>query len=167
MIIKIDYAKLPTKQVKLTDSYLANEEEADAIYLLAQASYPFGSPWTQQQFVDDVLSSQSIYLCLYEKTTLIAFLSFRLLIDQIEIDHVVVDEKWQNQKIAQQLCQQLVNLAQANQVEAIFLEVRQSNAKALAVYQKMGFEQMAIRKAYYHHPLEDAQIMRKMIRKVD
>jgi ribosomal-protein-alanine N-acetyltransferase len=57
-------------------------------------------------------------------------------------------------------------LAQARhaQGEAIFLEVRESNAAARAFYEKLGFEQMGRRKGYYADGLEDAIIYRRMLK---
>ena len=43
----------------------------------------------------------------------------------------------------------------------VSLEVRMSNGAAIDLYKKMGFETMAIRKAYYTHPREDALVMLK------
>ena len=43
----------------------------------------------------------------------------------------------------------------------VSLEVRMSNCVAIDLYKKMGFETMAIRKAYYTHPREDALVMLK------
>lgn len=41
-----------------------------------------------------------------------------------------------------------------------FLEVRRSNTPAIALYEKLGFKKIAIRKNYYDRPCEDAIIMR-------
>ena len=42
---------------------------------------------------------------------------------------------------------------------SVFLEVRLSNAAAIALYEKLGYEKTAIRKGYYSQPVEDAYIM--------
>ena len=44
-------------------------------------------------------------------------------------------------------------------MERIFLEVRVSNTPAIALYEKMRFENLGIRKNFYDHPREDAYIM--------
>lgn len=167
MIISLTYfdgnVAINDDQQLLPDDF----QKVKAVYELAQISYPHGAPWQENQFILDVQSDQSIYFCVYEHNQLIAFLSFRLMFDQIEIDHVVVHPNWQNKQIAQQLCQRLFEYATKHEVVEIFLEVRQSNYKAYQLYQKAGFEQIAIRKAYYHAPIEDALIMRKTIGKVD
>ena len=46
-------------------------------------------------------------------------------------------------------------------MRALLLEVRVSNAPAIALYEKMGFAQVGRRPRYYHNPREDAWILRK------
>jgi ribosomal-protein-alanine N-acetyltransferase len=43
---------------------------------------------------------------------------------------------------------------------AIYLDVRQSNSAARAVYQSLGFKELTIRTGYYHHPQEAAVVMK-------
>lgn len=167
MIASFTYQNGKVKIQKRYTLFSGNENQAKTIYELAKVSYPHRVPWVEKQFILDVQSSQSIYFCVYENGQLIAFLSFRTIFDQLEIDHVVVHPNWQNRKIAQQLCLWLFDYAKTHDVIEIFLEVRQSNHKAHQLYQKLGFEQIALRKAYYHAPIEDALIMRKTIGKVD
>ena len=47
-------------------------------------------------------------------------------------------------------------------VEAFTLEVRVSNAPAIRLYEKLGFENKGIRKNFYENPIEDAMIMWKI-----
>jgi ribosomal-protein-alanine N-acetyltransferase len=43
------------------------------------------------------------------------------------------------------------------------LEVRDSNVPAIALYEKLGFTQVGLRKNYYRNPKEDALILRKSL----
>ena len=45
----------------------------------------------------------------------------------------------------------------------VFLEVRESNAGALALYRGFGFSEVARRTNYYRHPVEDAIILKAAI----
>jgi len=48
-------------------------------------------------------------------------------------------------------------------VSYIFLEVRPSNKTAVALYKKLGFQKLGLRKNYYHNPIEDAIIMGRSV----
>ena len=47
-----------------------------------------------------------------------------------------------------------------NSLKEIFLEVRESNTPAIALYESLGFEKIGVRKGYYDKPKEDAVIYR-------
>ena len=46
---------------------------------------------------------------------------------------------------------------------SLTLEVRSSNLGAIALYEKLGFTQVGLRKNYYRNPKEDALILRKIL----
>ena len=58
------------------------------------------------------------------------------------------------------VARQLLDAELARQPGAWFLEVRESNAAALGLYQRLGFQQVGVRQAYYHDPLESGIVMR-------
>ena len=45
----------------------------------------------------------------------------------------------------------------------VYLEVRESNAAARALYESRGFEAVGRRRGYYRHPVEDALVLRREI----
>ena len=60
---------------------------------------------------------------------------------------------------AGQLLQVFLNFAEANHLAFLTLEVRPSNAAAIALYQGFGFQEAGRRKNYYDLPKEDALIL--------
>ena len=56
-------------------------------------------------------------------------------------------------------CRSLLNFAEANRLAFLTLEVRPSNAAAIALYQGFGFQESGRRKNYYDLPKEDALIL--------
>jgi [ribosomal protein S18]-alanine N-acetyltransferase len=52
-----------------------------------------------------------------------------------------------------------LNLAQERGTRAVFLEVRESNAGALALYHEFGFEASGRRPRYYREPTEAALVL--------
>ena len=74
-------------------------------------------------------------------------------IDVYEILAIATVEEYRNKGIAQELLDKIKN-------KDIFLEVRESNEKAINFYKKNNFKQISIRKGYYSDPTEDAIIMK-------
>ena len=74
-------------------------------------------------------------------------------IDVYEILAIATIEKCRNKGIAQELLDKI-------KTKDIFLEVRESNKKAINFYKKNNFKQILIRKGYYSDPTEDAIIMK-------
>jgi ribosomal-protein-alanine N-acetyltransferase len=54
--------------------------------------------------------------------------------------------------------------AQQTNSDAVFLEVRESNAAARRLYENLGFHENGRRKAYYAEPSEDAVLYSKTLR---
>ena len=93
-----------------------------------------------------------------------AFLVARGVASEWELENIVVASGHRRRGLGKQLLQFLFALARHARGEAIFLEVRESNAAARAFYEKLGFEQMGRRKGYYADGLEDAIIYRRMLK---
>lgn len=74
-------------------------------------------------------------------------------IDVYEILAIATIEEYRNKGIAQELLDKI-------KTKDIFLEVRESNEKAINFYKKNNFKQISIRKGYYSDPTEDAIIMK-------
>ena len=74
-------------------------------------------------------------------------------IDVYEILAIATIEEYRNKGIAQELLDK-------RKTKDIFLEVRESNKKAINFYKKNNFKQISIRKGYYSDPTEDAIIMK-------
>lgn len=81
----------------------------------------------------------------------------RVVADEAELLKICVLSGWRKQGIAEKLLGSLLKKMRENGAAACFLEVRSKNAPALALYQKMGFEQIALRRNYY--PDDDAVVM--------
>lgn len=74
-------------------------------------------------------------------------------IDVYEILAIATIEEYRNKGFAQELLDKI-------KTKDIFLEVRESNERAINFYKKNDFKQISIRKGYYSDPTEDAIIMK-------
>ena len=67
----------------------------------------------------------------------------------------------QGQGIGKMLVEELIKRVTETGVTTLHLEVRESNAPAISLYEKLGFVQQGIRRNYYEAPTEDGIMMVK------
>ena len=81
--------------------------------------------------------------------------------DEGYITNVAVDPACRRQGVANQLLQVFDSFARGNHLAFLTLEVRPSNAAAIALYKGFGFAEVGRRRNYYDLPKEDALILTK------
>jgi ribosomal-protein-alanine N-acetyltransferase len=131
------------------------DEKASAVYDILSDVYD-KSPWSEEQILADMQQDNVDYFFLEDEKELIGFLSVQHLVGEVEITNIAVRKSYQGQGLGAQLMASLDDMD-----FPIFLEVRESNKSAQALYQKFGFELVGKRKRYYHEPVEDAMIMKR------
>jgi ribosomal-protein-alanine N-acetyltransferase len=80
-----------------------------------------------------------------------------------EIENIVVASPAQRRGLGERLVEELLGLARKHGVQAVFLEVRESNRAARALYSKSGFVESGRRESYYRNPEEDAILYKKIV----
>lgn len=81
-----------------------------------------------------------------------------MVLDEGYINNVAVAAPYRRQGVAGQLLNAFLRFGQAK-LAFLTLEVRASNASAIALYEKLGFQQAGLRRNYYDDPTEDGLIM--------
>lgn len=112
-------------------------------------------PWTYDQYESDMRLRHSLYVVCDK-----GFINWHVLGDEMEILNVAVHPDAQQKGIGSNLLSFAVNWAKQHDVNAIFLEVRESNIGAKRLYERQQFKQVGIRKKYYRHPVENALVMK-------
>ena len=92
--------------------------------------------------------------------TAVGYMGLQIFCGEGYVTNVAVLPEYRRQGIAQKLILKELE----NEMNFITLEVRKSNAPAINLYQKMGFENVGIRPRFYTAPDEDAVIMTKNIK---
>jgi [ribosomal protein S18]-alanine N-acetyltransferase len=90
------------------------------------------------------------------ETAPLGFLVARHLAPEWELENIVVAPDARRLGIGERLLNSLLNAAREAHSTSVFLEVRESNITARALYKKLGFLETGRRKSYYTSPLEDA-----------
>lgn len=142
-------------EIKLWDKSNGSDEVADSLFEILVEIYGV-SPWSKSQLLADWQLQQSAYWLVIVAGKVCGFLATQDLGGEIEITQLAILPRYQGQGLASRLLAEVIRKEQP-----IFLEVRVSNLPAQALYQKLGFEKIGQRKAYYHGPVEDALILRR------
>ncbi len=102
-----------------------------------------------------------LLLLLSEKRP-IAFLAISLSLEEAEVDYLAILKDEEGKGYSKRLLQDAFEiLRREHQTKTIFLEVRESNTRAISLYEKNGFALYRRRKGYYLSPVEDALCYRK------
>jgi ribosomal-protein-alanine N-acetyltransferase len=94
---------------------------------------------------------------------IIAYLVARQIDRDWELQNIVVSERSRRIGIGTSLLNQFIAHACSKKGSRIFLEVRESNQSARALYSKLGFQATGMRGNYYANPVEDAILYQLVI----
>jgi ribosomal-protein-alanine N-acetyltransferase len=89
----------------------------------------------------------------------VGFVAARQAADEAEILNIAVHRDSRGKGVASALLPAALDEFRRSAIARVFLELRESNLPALALYNRHGFTPSGRRKAYYHHPDEDAVCM--------
>jgi ribosomal-protein-alanine N-acetyltransferase len=82
-------------------------------------------------------------------------------LDQADMMNIAVHPDYRRQGIGRDLVLALSDALKEKGIRGLMLEVRASNAPAIALYEQLGFIQVGLRPNYYRNPKENALILRK------
>ena len=97
--------------------------------------------------------------CAAAGETVLGYANFLHVLDEGDIGNVAVAPEFRRQGVADALLEALCARAAALDLAFLTLEVRASNAPAIALYRKHGFQTVGQRRNYYQKPDEDALLM--------
>ena len=123
----------------------------------------FSRPWSKKMLVEELDNQCAAFLVAVEPETekAVGYAGLLVVADEGYITNVAVDPSCRRQGVAAQLLQVFDNFARGNQLAFLTLEVRPSNAAAIALYEGFGFREVGRRRNYYDLPKEDALILTK------
>jgi [ribosomal protein S18]-alanine N-acetyltransferase len=117
-----------------------------AVMFIENANYQF--PWSEAIFQDCLRVNYSCWIC-EESDKILGFSIVSIAVGEAHILNINVHPDEQKQGVGRKMLTNLIEVARSKNAETIFLEVRPSNAGAIALYMSMGFNEIGIRKGYY------------------
>jgi len=141
----------------MADSYrIRPATEADLGQVHAIERRVFRNPWTLggfRAFLSDLV------LVVESDGDVAGYVVARYAADMGEILNVAVHPDHWRRGLARRLVTESLEQLVGKGVAMVFLEVRESNAAARALYDELGFEPVGRRPGYYRNPTEDALVL--------
>ncbi|AYO55303.1 ribosomal protein S18-alanine N-acetyltransferase [Acinetobacter wuhouensis] len=103
-------------------------------------------PWTQKQFEESIAGYLSTVI--EQNHQVVGFCILQPVLDEANLLLMAIHPSQQGKGLGYQLLDESIALLKNNPVQ-IFLEVRESNQAAIALYEKSDFHQIDLRKNYY------------------
>ena len=121
----------------------------------------FHDPWSENSVGSELTNPLSLWLVALDGDRVAGYVGSQSVMGESDMMNVAVHPDYRRQGIAEKLCLALVDALKEKGNHCLTLEVRASNEPAKALYEKLGFIQVGLRKNYYRNPKEDACILRK------
>ena len=121
----------------------------------------FSTPWSEKSIGSELTNELALWLVAEEEGTVVGYVGSQTVFPETDMMNIAVDPRRRREGIAEILVDSLVRELKRIGSTSLTLEVRGSNAPAIALYQKMGFQEVGRRPNYYRNPREDALILRK------
>ena len=124
---------------------------------IERSSYP--TPWSRSMFAGELAKPSSICLGAFDGDRLVGYLIVSRYVDAWHVMNVAVAADQRRRGIASDLLSALFDRTGEDGRRGYTLEVRVSNAGAISLYERLGFERRGVRRGYYTDNREDALIM--------
>lgn len=122
----------------------------------------FTDPWSARDF-RECLAADTVFLVAEAPGGLVGYLVAQHAADEGEILNLAVTPARHRDGIGRALVERALATLAGHGARSVYLEVRESNAAARALYAALGFEEVGRRPAYYRRPIEDAIVLRAAI----
>jgi [ribosomal protein S18]-alanine N-acetyltransferase len=145
----------------------ATREDVARVWQIERAS--FADPWSERSF-HELLDQPHVYFRVLadgDTDEALGYVVAWFVVSEAEIANVAVAPDARGRKLGGRLLDDVLSAARSRGVTEAFLEVRDSNVAARALYESRGFAAVGRRRGYYVRPREDAIVMRAGLEHAD
>ncbi len=135
--------------------------DVDEVYEIELENFSY--PWAKQAFEEECQNKLAHYIVATVGRDVVAYGGMWFVLDEANVTNIAVKKSHQSQKIGQRLIEEMIETAKKRKVKYMYLEVRQSNEKAIYLYKKLGFIHYGVRQAYYPDNNENALLMMRLL----
>ena len=134
--------------------------EDDIAFIAALEKESFSMPQSENELLKMLASDNNILLVAKFGDTLAGYVGAYTVCRESDIVTVATSPTFRRKGVARELLSALFE-SLSGESDAVFLEVRESNGAARALYQSLGFFETGIRRGYYKNPSENAVLYKK------
>ena len=114
----------------------------------------FSEPWSEKAILEE--AERGYFVAAYIGGTFAGYAGMLCVLDERDVCNVATVPEFRGMGVGKALVASLIESARDSGASVIMLEVRKSNAAAIALYEKAGFTRVGERKNFYARPREDA-----------
>jgi len=136
------------------------EDDLPAVRTIEALS--FSNPWSDSTFLGEIQNTPvSFPLVVVRKPSdkVIGYIIYWHIREDVQVNNIAVHPDFRGKGIGEALMRHVIEKVRKNGATFMTLEVRLSNAAAVTLYKKLGFDILGTRKNYYTNPDEDAYLM--------
>ena len=137
---------------------LAQAADLDAVEDIERQQ--FANPWNRDYFVAELGNRLAHFhvAAVAPEGEIVGYLLFWRLGGELELHKIAVRRDRQRRGMGERLLEHFLEAGRSWGCDRAVLEVRESNAAAIRLYEKHSFRLIARRKEYYGRPREDARV---------
>lgn len=113
---------------------------------IEQASHAF--PWTEKTLASNQ-GERYLNLKIMHNDVMAGFAITQIVLDEATLFNIAIDPAFQRQGLGRALLEDVIQQIEKKDVFTLWLEVRASNAKAISLYESLGFNEVSVRRNYY------------------
>ncbi len=117
----------------------------------------FSTPWKDTELREELNNDCARFYVAIEGEKVVGYVGLYVVCGEGDVARVAVLPEYRRFGIAKKLLTESFN----DEIDAVFLDVRESNIPAKELYKSLGFEEIGMRKNYYANPTENAILMKK------
>ncbi|WP_144395444.1 ribosomal protein S18-alanine N-acetyltransferase [Pleionea sediminis] len=130
----------------------AQREDIARVLVNETCAYPV--PWGKQALIDSLDPQYDFFVAELDEQ-IVGHLIVQVILDESHLLNLCLHPRYQGRGLGKQMMQYWLDSSRSQTIHQLLLEVRESNTKALKLYESMGFQKLSVRKNYY--PLPDNQ----------
>jgi ribosomal-protein-alanine N-acetyltransferase len=141
---------------------LRRMREGDLPAVMAIETVSFSNPWSEETFRGEIQNrpiSHPFVIVDGPSACVVGYLIYWQIQQDVQVNNIAVHPDFRGRGVGETALRAGLALAVAAGAAFVTMEVRPSNAPALALYRKLGFRVMGVRQGYYTNPNEDAYVM--------